>query len=217
LPQRSSPQPELTPYLDAIGNALAAIASDRDVDTHEVALPKALDAALQAAVGLAKRKRGVSWTSLFESSYTAIIAENLRNLRLEAGWTQQQLANAMTAIGFGWARETAVEVERYGRKLQLEEVLGIAALFSVPVVELLLPDEETALDMPKAHLEREQLRELMVGRGGRIGEGGADWVAGIYALGGGRTVERPAVDLWQNRKAKSGGPTRTGRRREERS
>ncbi len=203
---KASPPPELSPHLDAIGRAWVGISSGLEVDRHRKALAKAQDAGLQAAVGLAKRKRGVSFTSPGESSYPEIIAENIRNLRLEAGWTQQQLADAMTAIGFTWARETAVEVERTGRKVQLEEVVGIAALFGIPIMELLLPDNQTAIVVGNASTDRGQLSELMLGRGGKIGNGGADWLAPLYIVGGGKTIERPAVDLWQNRGTSPGGP-----------
>jgi transcriptional regulator with XRE-family HTH domain len=200
LPRQSPPLPaELKSYVDAIGKALTAIGSDPHVATNQGVLSRAVDAAIQAAVGLARKRSGTSWTNPSEVSFTEIVAENLRNLRLEAGWTQQQLADSMAAIGLTWVRETVVEVERTGRKMQLEEVVGVAGLFGVPVLELLLPDEATVLALPEASIGRAQLTELMLGQGGELGEGGRDWVAAVYVLGAGKTIERPAVDLWRHR------------------
>ena len=217
MPARSRIPTELTAPLDAIGKALAGISSDQDVDAHQQSLYRALDAGLQAAVALARRKQQTSWTRPLEASFTEIVAFNLRNLRLEAEWTQQQLAEAMTAIGFTWARETVVEVERTGRKVQLEEIVGIAALFGVPMVELLLPDDKTALEMPGTSLNRPQLTEFTLGQGGVIGEGGPEWVASTRVLGQDQTVDRPAPDLWRNRRKSRGSSTRPSRAQKGRS
>ena len=199
LPRKPPPPAELTSHLEAIGKALDAIGSDQDDPRNQRALSTAVDAALQTAVRLAKEKRSSSWSSPGEATFTEIIAGNVRRLRLEAGWTQQQIADAMAVIGFGWGRETSVEVERTGRKMQLEEVVGIAALFGVPVLDILLPDDDTALDLPRTNIDRAQLCEMILGRGGEMGEGGPDWIAAVSVLGAGRAVERPAVDLWQTR------------------
>ena len=153
--RRTSPRPaELVSFVDDITDVLVAIASGQDDGDNQQALSEAVDAALQAAVVLERKKRGgASWSTPGEASFTEIIAENVRNLRLEAGWTQQQVADAMAEIGFNWSRETTVEIERTGRKVQLEELMGIAALFGVPVLELLMPDDDTVLDLPRTGID----------------------------------------------------------------
>jgi hypothetical protein len=65
--------------------------------------------------------------------------------------------------------------------------------------------ERQQLDLlPKVSLDRTQLTELILGRGGEPGEGGSDWVAAVAVVSGTRTVQRPAVDLWHNRNASLG-------------
>ncbi len=140
---------------------------------------------------------------------------NIKALRNEAGWTQERLAGAMAAAGFSWKRITCAEVEVGSRRISLEELLGIAMLFSVPALELLIPDDSVALDMPMADVKGPQVEELLLGSGGRLGRGGVEWTAPLSVLAmTGRTDERPAPDLWRARGSRpsSGRPHSRGRK-----
>src|SRR5262249_31938080 len=139
------------------------------------------------------------------------IATNLSALREEAGWTQAQLAQAMTDLGFDWKRITVAEVEGADRRGSLEELLGLAALYPLPMFSLMLPSpmHEVFIDFIEAHPD--DVRELMLGPGGDLGVGGPYWrVAARMA----RDVKaRPATSLWSNRRSAEASDRRTTERR----
>jgi len=126
-----------------------------------------------------------------------VVAWNVRALRLQAGWTQVQVAEAMAHAGFDWKRITVAEVEAGSRRVQLDEMLALAALYGVPVVSLLLPDEDVAVVMRDGrYLAADVVQELVVGAGGHVGDGGPDWPVAEHAS---RTPEgaRPAAEYWR--------------------
>ncbi len=101
-------------------------------------------------------------------SLEATVAAGVRRHRIEAGWTQGRLAEAARGLGLGWKRITVVEMETGRRKLGLRELLIVAAMFGVPVVDLLVPEDEEAtidLNLPDdfGYLTGGQLRELFTG------------------------------------------------------
>ena len=219
MPRSANAQSRLTPAVKAVEEALVGISTGEQMDNHEEALYDALDRGLRTAISMARQSRtGSRWTQPPEMSFSAVIAANLRSLRLDAAWTQQQLAEAMAAAGFRWTRETVVEVERKavedpeaenrGRRVQLEELLVLAALFGVPVLELLIPDQETVLGMPNTSLDRDDVISLFVGRGGILGSGGPAWSAPMSVFKE-NDFERPAKELWRARRVgdSSGGPS----------
>jgi transcriptional regulator with XRE-family HTH domain len=71
--------------------------------------------------------------------FAQAVGENVRRLRDEAAMTQAELAEVMSDLGFDWKRITVAEAERGSRRLQLEELLGLAALFGQPMSWLLEP------------------------------------------------------------------------------
>jgi transcriptional regulator with XRE-family HTH domain len=130
------------------------------------------------------------------------MARCMRRLRKQARLTQAELAEVMTEAGFRWNRLTVAEVERLlddrtdtrGRRLVLEEVFALAALFGVPVVEFLIPTDY--LDLPLGQLPPDVARELVTGEGGVVGAGGPLWIAALTAAGHIRS--RPASRLTDN-------------------
>jgi hypothetical protein len=111
----------------------------------------------------------------------------------------------MTALGFDWKRSTVTDTEREARRLSLREMYGVAVAFGVPLVELLLAkpgepvtteegDESAGLAFSSRHA-----RELIVGRGGRVGRGGPMWAPAANACP--PDVDRPATELWKRRRA----------------
>ena len=108
-----------------------------------------------------------------------VVGDNLGRYRREAGWTQDRLAGAMTALSFPWNRQTVAETERAAkRRTSVEELLALAALFGVPALRLMEASPSTdvvlndELDVPAT-----VVGELLVGRDGSIGTGGHHWLA----------------------------------------
>lgn len=186
--------PAVRDQLDAAADALAAVGEGADV-VNEVY--RAVDAAVRAASVHARRREQGQWSTTFAASFAQIIGENLKGLRTEAGWTQAQLAQAMAQIGFPWQRVTVAEVEGAARRVSLEEVVGLAALFSMPALRIILPDSDTALDWTQGDLEPDTVRELFLGQAGVLGEGSLSFAAAAEAAGSPKKDDhRPAVDLW---------------------
>jgi len=179
-------------------------------EDHQGALYGALDRAMRAAASLANPVAGMSRWTTFEASFGQIIGENVKALREEAGWTQAQLAEAMTRLGFDWKRITMAEAEAASRRVTYEELVGLAVLFGVPVVELLIPSEApndtTLLAWNTGDLTASTVLELLIGSGGALGRGGLAWRAAARAAGRPRGMKdwRPAADLWRTRRSSSG-------------
>ena len=162
----------------------------------------AFNAALTTATKLGRRNRpvvsGFDLPSIAE--FGDIVGARLKVLRTEAGWTQERFAQAMTECGWQWTRVTTAEVESNDRRLTMEELFTVAGLFSVPAVELMLPSEKQALDLPNASLDPDDVRELLIGRGGKVGAGGVGWPVARRALGSPKhKVDGPSSDLWRER------------------
>ncbi len=200
MPKASSP-PELSPHLDAIGRAWVGI----EFGSGGRQTPES------ASQGAGRWTSGSGGPGQANAGSPLRVPANPRTRKSSprisetCGWrlggpNNSWPTHAMTAIGFTWARETAVEVERTGRKVQLEEVVGIAALFGIPIIEspCRTTRQQSLWEAPPSTDPHAQLSELMLGRGGKIGNGGADWLALLYIVGGGKTIERPAVDLSAN-------------------
>lgn len=174
-------------------------------ETHEVVrrMDAATEAAFQAALvaGEAARQQGPSRRIRRKVTFSGIFGDRVRDLRMKAGWSQTRLGEAMNRIGWGWGRMAVTELEGGKRRVSLEEALGLAALFGVPALELLIPIEGAHdLELPADRsIGAETVTQLMLGEGGRVGIGGVDWApaqraAGMY----GETEDwRPAVDLWE--------------------
>jgi transcriptional regulator with XRE-family HTH domain len=133
---------EVREHLDVLEDLAWRLAAGRPladglVDDADQAYERTIRAAIDA--GSSKRQR-------LDPGYTArilgwnqVIAENVRRLREQAGWTQSALAEAMTKAGFRWSRVTVAEVEGAVRRIALEELLVLAALFAEPMANLFVP------------------------------------------------------------------------------
>lgn len=67
-----------------------------------------------------------------------ILAANLRRLRSERGWSQEELA-----FECNLHRTFVAHVERCGRNISLDNLERLATALKVPVFELLVPDQAT--------------------------------------------------------------------------
>lgn len=140
------------------------------------------------------------------ASWADVLRDRVRTLRNLADWTQAQLAEAMIVLGFDWKRSTVAEIETGKRRVSLEEAIGLAVLFGVPVYRLMTPRGSARLEVtPRLAIDRQLLEELFFGHIGlveRVSFTGAHWPAARQAselAGAGDDYWRPAWDMWRNR------------------
>lgn len=200
VPKRRTLPAEVSEALDALADALGAIANGAEPSTDPATV---LDAAI-AAAHEAQERDPYNLAIPLED----IPGDRLRQLRRESGWTQQALADAMNALGFGWVRQTVNQVEheigtdgsRRVRGLSFAELFALASLFGVPVLDFLLPRAGESVEVgAETQVGSRQARELILGRGGKTGQGGPQWVAAASLAPA--DVTRPAHELWKRRRA----------------
>lgn len=69
-----------------------------------------------------------------------VLSHNVRSVRGLRRLTQEDLASRMRVLGHdNWVRATVSEVERYGRNVTTEELLGLALAMNVTIATLLEP------------------------------------------------------------------------------
>jgi transcriptional regulator with XRE-family HTH domain len=209
MSKRTEPGDVVRSSLSELGS-LAERATSADPAVLEEVGP-ALDAFRRAVVAAVPRQHD-DFASSYEgvSTFPQIVGANVKRVREEADLTQAKVAEAMNRLGFDWKRITVTQVESATRRLALEELCCLAALFAVPMLELLLPADDDNAEIPAegaTQLDAQTLRELLIGRGGRVGSGGPNWQPALELVGIPTSEDdvRPAVALWERR--------RPGRRR----
>lgn len=205
--RRKAPTPELRAAIDELSEALLTVASiddETDTDAAYEDLEVAIDAAVRQA--LASGADDFDPYRLENSvSPDQVTATRLKVLRASAGvgkaLSQEALAEHMEALGYGWTRATTMDSERGVRRLSVSELLGLALLFRVPVVELLLPAPSQTMEITGKlrSLTRSEVMELLIGRGGQPGRGGPRWPLAVGATPEG--VDGPAREVWRKRQA----------------
>jgi transcriptional regulator with XRE-family HTH domain len=203
-PQNNRPKlpDEIASAIETLTKAMLDLAEGQDPAPSSRVAADAFNVALNTATKYGARNRpkvsGFLKPNLAE--FGDIVGARLKSLRTEVGWTQERFAQTMTQCGWQWSRVTTAEVESSDRRLSMEELFTVAALFSVPAIELMLPDQKQALDLQHAALDTDEVRELLLGRGGKVGTGELGWPVAQRALGSPkRTVVAPASDLWRVR------------------
>lgn len=193
-------QRDLDRHLAFAKKALTRFAVDGDED-YAYAAAQAFEEALRLAAS--RGRRTARWREGPAVELKKVVAENLKRVRKESSLSQGALAEAMAALGFAWNRQLVADCE-FGKKRRVtpEEIVGLAALFGIPALTFLLPPGGTHVRLnDSVILPGVLLRELMLGRGGRIGTGGPAWAAAALVAGPPkRGVPRPAVALWIERK-----------------
>jgi transcriptional regulator with XRE-family HTH domain len=174
-------------------------------------------AATVRAFEAVKRERpGASVGSRETVDYAPILAGNIARARGASGFTQAALAESMARVGFPWKRITVAEVERGVRRVSLDELVGLAALFGKPIVEFLLPQSDLDYQLPSGRtLPAAMLLELVFGEQWRAAfnavkqGGGAEWSVAAFAAGAplaGDEDWRPAAATrWPERMADAAG------------
>ena len=195
--QRAPRSPRrLTAHTRAVEKALEAVANNvADLRELEIVFDRARRAA--SAMASASPPERTHWNTS-EDDYAGIIATNFTALLDQCGWKQSDLAEAMNGLGFRWTRVTVAEIKGRDRKISLEELVGLAALFAVPVLHFLLPDDFTFLVLnERDSLDPREVCELVLGAGGVKGDGGLHWEAAARVCDRlPKDQVRPAVDLW---------------------
>jgi transcriptional regulator with XRE-family HTH domain len=184
--------------------SLAERAASADPEVLEDVGP-ALDAFHRAVVAAVPRPANdYAWAYAGVSTFPEIVGSNVKRVREEAELTQAKVAEAMSRVGFDWKRITVTQIEAATRRLTLEELCCLAALFAVPMLELLLPADADNAEIPegRSQIDAQTLRELLIGRGGRVGSGGPNWRPALELVGITTNQDdvRPAVALWERRK-----------------
>jgi transcriptional regulator with XRE-family HTH domain len=93
------------------------------------------------------------------------LSANIRRFRASRGWTQEALADAMVRAGFDWSRVTVAQAEnerptQRGRRVTVEELLGLAIVLETSVLDLLGPDP---IAVGANSLSRDDLAAFLVG------------------------------------------------------
>ncbi len=89
-----------------------------------------------------------------------LAARQLRLLRQGRGWSQQEAAEKMRAFGYRWSQATVTRLEAATRPIRLNELTDLAALYGVPVTQLLesgAPEDLEALEREVEKLKRERI------------------------------------------------------------
>jgi transcriptional regulator with XRE-family HTH domain len=101
------------------------------------------------------------------TSYTDVLARNIRAARSRADLTQEELAARMRALGFsGWLYQTVGSVERGKRRVTAEEIHGLAWALEVTMPELMSPtDGDREVELPGGQVLNVRSVQLLAGRG----------------------------------------------------
>jgi transcriptional regulator with XRE-family HTH domain len=118
---------------------------------------------------------------------TDYLRSELKHHRERLNMRQEDLAAEMRECGTRWQRVTVAEVERGSRRVSIDELLLLAGIFTVPVIDLLVPDTagrvliEVREEMHMT-ISSEQARELIMGRGGSPGSREGVWKTDLLEL-----------------------------------
>ena len=89
-----------------------------------------------------------------------VAGRELRRLRTERGWTQDEVARRMAAYGYDWHQTLVAKTEAAQRPLRLNEAADLAALFGASLESLLAsgPLAEAQAALRAAEMEAERHR-----------------------------------------------------------
>jgi transcriptional regulator with XRE-family HTH domain len=142
-----------------------------------------------------------------------IVRDNLAFWRRTMSrWSQVQLADAMNRLGYAWSRVTVAEIENGSRKVSLDELLALAGLYGLPLIELLRPPKGQCIRLEDGRVLDEDASLQMVLGEANIRTSAADWsyaaaVANVKQ-GGSEDDWRPAKTIEDARSDSSGDTTR---------
>jgi transcriptional regulator with XRE-family HTH domain len=94
-----------------------------------------------------------------------VVAENLRRLREDAGFRQDDLARRSRVVGLDWTASTVAAVETSRRAVGLDEALLLAIVLECKVAELFEGDVDVRMGT-RAQVHLSTARQLVQGYGG---------------------------------------------------
>jgi len=96
-----------------------------------------------------------------------VIGGNVARLREERGWRQTDLAEVLRWVGRQpWTRDTVASIETGRRDVAIEDLLLLALVFRVPVVEFFAGEGDADIAQrihPPLEIPLEKVRELITG------------------------------------------------------
>jgi transcriptional regulator with XRE-family HTH domain len=93
---------------------------------------------------------------LFET-HEKVIAEKVRQLRIERGWSQEDLARRMEELGWPMHQTTVAKLEAAKRPIRAAEVYALAMVFGLPIQALWylpVPGEPWSIERMREELQR---------------------------------------------------------------
>ena len=118
--------------------------------------------------GLALRKIGVHTQAMAPTSYSNVLARNLRAARSRIGLGQESVAERMRALGYeAWLRQTVGATERGRRRPTAEEILGLALALETTIARTDgRSDQDDKMELPaEVHTIGAVSVERLAGRG----------------------------------------------------
>jgi transcriptional regulator with XRE-family HTH domain len=76
--------------------------------------------------------------------YADAVARNVTAARARQRLSQEQVAEAMRDLGFGWVRQTVTEAEKNRRRISIEELLGLSIALKTELTMLVYPSPDDA-------------------------------------------------------------------------
>ena len=64
---------------------------------------------------------------------SAFVGRHLRDLRVRKRFTQQEVAELMGSLGFGWDQTIVAKIELGLRRVTVDELAGLVVMFDVSV------------------------------------------------------------------------------------
>jgi transcriptional regulator with XRE-family HTH domain len=105
-----------------------------------------------------------------DQTYASAIVANIMRARAKLRLSQKALGNRMKALGFSWRQQIVNAVETGERRLQVDELLGLALALETTLQELLSPsdsDRETSLAIPSGEtVSADYVTRLVYGQDG---------------------------------------------------
>lgn len=149
----------------------------KDLDELETALGKAVE---EHTASIKTRRYNIEeYDPMDLTSVPSMLTRRLKMLRVEAGWSQPELAAEMAALGYDWKRSTVTDAEMGRRSITIDELFGLAICFEVPIGKWLTPLPSEVIERHGAthnyFLNETMVAELVAGPGGETIDPQGDW------------------------------------------
>lgn len=96
--------------------------------------------------------------------FQAVIRRNLRRVRTNLGWRQEDLAQRARARGLAWTANTVTAIEIGRRPVTAGELLLLPTLLQVPLTDLVSADKDEVADVDGVLVTKVALDQIARGR-----------------------------------------------------